>query len=94
MSSRLWSSADLDAMIERVTPDLLALLQDGVPRTRTAIIAALVARHSRDEIKRTLARLDVLGQLEEQGGKYRLGSAPEADQGSAKGVDGMPGPSA
>jgi hypothetical protein len=80
MPSRLWSSADLDAMIERVAPDLLALLADGVPRTRTAIIAALVARHSRDEIKRTLARLAVLGQLDLQGSRYVLATS-EPEQG-------------
>jgi hypothetical protein len=27
--TKRWSSADLDAMIERVTPDVLALLGDG-----------------------------------------------------------------
>jgi hypothetical protein len=35
--SRLWSSArDLHAAIERVTPDVLALLADGVPRAEAA----------------------------------------------------------
>jgi hypothetical protein len=31
--AKRWSSADLDAAIERITPDVLALLADGVPRT-------------------------------------------------------------
>jgi hypothetical protein len=78
--SRLVSTDDLNAAIARVAPDILALLQDGVPRTRTAIITALVARHARNEIKRTLARLAVLGQLEEQGGKYTL-ATPEPEPG-------------
>jgi hypothetical protein len=39
-----WSSAN-PAAIERVTPDVLALLGDGVPRTEAAIVAALAGRH-------------------------------------------------
>ncbi len=38
---RFWSSVDLDAAIARVTPDVLALLGDGVPRPEAAIVAAL-----------------------------------------------------
>jgi hypothetical protein len=72
------SSDDLNAAIVRVAPDVLALLQDSVPRTKSAIIAALIAQHPRDDIKRTIARLAVLGQLEGQGGKYVLASASEA----------------
>src|SRR3954469_3947911 len=34
-------SADVDAMVERVAPDILALLADGVPRTKPAIVEAL-----------------------------------------------------
>jgi CheY-like chemotaxis protein len=74
---RFVSTADLNAVIEQVAPDVLALLGDGTPRTRSAIIAALVARHPRNDIKRTIARLAVLGQLDEQGGKYVLASAPK-----------------
>jgi hypothetical protein len=40
-------------------------------------VAALVARHPRNEIKLILARLAVFGQLDEQGGKYTPASAPE-----------------
>jgi hypothetical protein len=76
---RLWSSADLDAMIERVTPDVLALLGDGVPRTEAAIVAALAGRHPKDDVRLTVMRLDVLGQLELQDGRYTL-PAPEAEQ--------------
>ena len=72
------SSADLDAAIERGTPDGLALLADGVPRTRTTIIAALADRHPKDDVRRTLMRLDVVGRLDLQGGRYTL---PEAEQG-------------
>ena len=67
-------------LFERVAPDVLTLLADGVPRNRVTIIAALVARHPRDDIKRTIARLAVLGQLEEQGGKYMLAPAPEPER--------------
>ena len=69
---RLWSSADLDVAIERVTPDVLALLGDGVPRTEAAIVAALAGRHPKDDVRRTLMRLAVTEQLVEKGGKYTL----------------------
>jgi hypothetical protein len=65
--SRIWSSADLDAVIERITPDVLALLGDGVPRTEAAIVAALAERHAKDEVKLTVMRLDVLERLVEKG---------------------------
>jgi hypothetical protein len=76
------SSDGLNAAIERVTPDVLALLADGVPRSRPVIITALADRHPRDEIKRAIARLAVLGQIDDRGGsKYTL-SSPEAEPGS------------
>ena len=69
---RASASDDVNAAIERVTPDVLALLDDGVPRTRGVILAALAERHPRDDIKRTLMRLAVTGQLVEKSGKYTL----------------------
>jgi hypothetical protein len=78
--SRLWSSADLDAAIERVTPDVLALLADDVPRTEAAIVAALAGRHAKDDVRLTLMRLDVVGQLDLWGSRYTLATA-EAEQG-------------
>jgi hypothetical protein len=77
---RFWSSADLDAVIERVTPDILALLGDGVARTKRMILAALADRYPREDVKRTLMRLAVTEQLVEKGGKYTL-PTPEAEQG-------------
>jgi hypothetical protein len=77
---RLTSSADLDAAIERVTPDVLALLGDGVARSEAAIIAALADRHAKDEVKLTVMRLDVVGQLDLGGGRYTLPAA-EAEPG-------------
>jgi hypothetical protein len=77
---RLWSSADLDVAIERVTPDVLALLGDGVPRTEAAIVAALAGRHAKDDVRRTVMRLAVLGQLAMRGSRYNLPVA-EAEQG-------------
>jgi hypothetical protein len=73
--SRLTSSADLDAVIARTAPDVLALLGDGVPRTEAAIVAALADRHPKDDVKRTIARLAVLEQLVEKGGRYILPAA-------------------
>jgi hypothetical protein len=77
---RLWSSTDLDAVIERVAPDVLALLSDDVPCAEAAIVAALAGRHPKDEITLTLMRLDVVGQLVETGGRYTL-PAPKTEQG-------------
>jgi hypothetical protein len=72
------SSADTDAMVARVAPAVLALLGDGVPRSRRAIVAALADRHPRDEVARTLMRLAVTGRLAEAGGKYTLAGTEEA----------------
>ena len=72
------SSSDTDAMVARVAPAVLALLGDGVPRSRRAIVAALADRHPRDEVARTLMRLAVTDRLAEAGGKYTLASTEEA----------------
>jgi hypothetical protein len=80
MPSRSSSSADLNAAIARVTPEVLALLSDGVPRSEAAIIAALADRHPKDAIKLAIMRLDVTEQLVEKGGKYTLPAA-ETEQG-------------
>jgi hypothetical protein len=66
--------------IERVAPDVLALLADGVPRSRATIITALADRHPKDDVRRTLMRLAVTEQLVETGGRYSLPAA-EAGQG-------------
>jgi hypothetical protein len=55
------SSADTDAMVARVAPALLALLGDGVPRAKKAIVAALAERHVKDEVVRMPMRLTVTG---------------------------------
>jgi hypothetical protein len=74
------ASADLHAVIAQVTPDVLALLADGLPRTRGVILAALADRHPKADVRRTLMRLAVTEQLVEKGGRYTL-PATEADQG-------------
>jgi len=65
-------------MIERVAPDILALLADGVPRRKPAIVAALAGRHDRQDVVHALIRLSVTGQVEETGGRYALGAAVAA----------------
>jgi hypothetical protein len=80
MPTKLASSADLTAAIERVAPDVLALLADGAPRSEAAIVAALAGRHPKDEVRLTLMRLDVLGRLVETGGKCTL-PVPGTEQG-------------
>jgi hypothetical protein len=79
MSSRFMSSADLDAAIARAAPEVLALLANGVPPAETAIVTALAGRHAKDNVRRTVMRLAVLGQLVEIGGKHTR-SAAEAEQ--------------
>ena len=68
-------TADVDAMVERVAPAILALLADGVPRTKPAIVAALAGRHDKQDVVNALIRLAVTGGVEETGGKYALGMA-------------------
>jgi hypothetical protein len=60
---------------------VLALLADGVPRNEKAIVAALAARHPKDEVKRTLMRLAVTDRLAEHGGKFTLPQADAPDEG-------------
>jgi hypothetical protein len=72
------SSADMDAMVARLAPAVLALLGDGVPRSRRAIVAALADRHPRDEVARTLMRLAVTGRVAAVGGKYTLAGTDES----------------
>ncbi len=79
-TTKRWSSAALDAVIAQVTPDVLALLADGVPRSEAAIIAALADRHPKDDVRGTVMRLAVIGQLVEQGGKHTV-AAHGAKQG-------------
>jgi hypothetical protein len=74
------STDDLNAAIARVAPDVLALLADGVPRTEAAIVKALAGRHPKQDVKRALARLNVLGQIELRDSKYVL-AAPAPEQG-------------
>jgi hypothetical protein len=74
-ASKVWSSTDVNAMIARVAPDVLALLADGVPRAEAMIVAALADRHLKDDVTLTLMRLDVVGRLGLQGGRYTLATA-------------------
>ena len=73
MPKPLASSEDIDAMIARVAPAVLALLGDGVPRSQRAVVAALADRYPKDEVRRTLMRLAVTDRVVEAGGgKYTL----------------------
>jgi len=70
--SAFTGTSELNAMIERVAPDVLELLADGVPRTKAAIVEALAGRHAEDEVELTLMRLAVTGQVQETSGRYTL----------------------
>ena len=71
-------SAELATMIAGVTPAIIELLADGVPRTRAAILEALAGRHNEDEIELALVRLAVTGRVNETNGRYALAPATEA----------------
>jgi hypothetical protein len=70
--SAMTGTAELNAMIERVAPDVLGLLADGVPRTKAAIVAALAGRHAPEDATLALIRLAVTERVREIGGKYAL----------------------
>src|SRR5207344_1426724 len=65
--------AELATMIARLTPSIIELLADGVPRTKAAIVEALAGRHAEDDVALALVRLAVTGQVRETGGKYAGG---------------------
>jgi hypothetical protein len=74
-SSALTGTAELNAMIERVAPDILAMLADGVPRTKAAVVKALAGRHAEDDVALALIRLAVTERVRETGGRYMLSTA-------------------
>jgi hypothetical protein len=76
--SAMTGTAELNATIERVAPDVLGLLADGMPRKKAAIVEALAGRHDKQDVVHALIRLAVTGQVEDTGGKYALGAAAEA----------------
>jgi hypothetical protein len=66
-------------MVARTAPAVLELLKDGSPRSKAAIIAALIDRHPKEDVVRTLMRLAVTGQVNERERKYSLASDSEAE---------------
>ena len=75
-------TAELNAMIERVTPDILGLLADGAPRKRAAIVGALAGRHDAEDVTLALIRLAVTGRVEERAGSTRWRRPTKAEPGS------------
>jgi hypothetical protein len=72
-SSRPLGSRDgLEAMLARTMPVVLGLLADGVPRSKRAIVAALVDRHDRKEVGYAVMRLSVTGRIVERNGRFTL----------------------
>ena len=71
--SAMTGTAELNATIERVAPDV-ALLADGVPRTRATIAGALAGRQDGEDVVLALIRLavTVTERVLETEGKYRL----------------------
>jgi hypothetical protein len=80
-SARSFATRDeLEAMLERTAPAVLELLQDGMPRSRRAIVAALSERHAKQDVARALMRLAVTDRVVERGGKFTL---PRPDEPAA-----------
>lgn len=72
-SSRPLGSRDaLEAMLARTMPVVLALLADGVPRSKRAIVAALSDPHDRKEVGYAVMRLAVTGRIVERQGRFTL----------------------
>ena len=59
-------------MLERTMPVVLALLADGVPRSRRAIITALADLHDRKDVSHAVMRLAVTGRIVEHQGRFTL----------------------
>jgi hypothetical protein len=63
-------------------PVVLALLADGVPRSKRAIVTALADRHDRKDVSHAIMRLAVTGRIAEHQGRFILapdeGEAPAA----------------
>ena len=71
----LTGTAELNATIERVAPDILALLADGLPRRKAAIVEVLADRYDAEDVTLALIRLAVTERVVEVGGKYALAEA-------------------
>jgi hypothetical protein len=72
-SSRpLVSRAELEAMLARMAPVVLALLADGTPRSKRAIVTALADRHDRKDVSHAVMRLAVTGRIVEHQGRFTL----------------------
>lgn len=84
MPTRYMSSADFDAVVTHTAPAILALLGDGRPRSKKAIVTALAERHPKDEIVRTLMRLAVTDRLVEIDHKYGMPPPSEPNHAGAE----------
>jgi hypothetical protein len=55
----------------------VALLADGVPRSKAAVVEALAGYHDKRDVTHALIRLAVTGRVEETGGRYTVGTPGE-----------------
>ena len=67
-------------MLERTASAVLELLQDGMPRSKRAIVTALADQHDKQDLTRALIRLAVTDRVVEHGGKFTL---PQPDEPAA-----------
>jgi hypothetical protein len=62
----------IEDTVEKVGPDIEALLADGVPRSKRMITAELVPRHAKRDVLQAILRMIVTGRLVQVGIKYAL----------------------
>lgn len=65
-------------MLARTAPVILALLADGTPRSKRAIIKALADRHDKKDVTHAVMRLAVTDRIVEHKGRFIL--APDEDE--------------
>jgi predicted transcriptional regulator len=71
-SRALSSYSELEAALARTMPVVLALLADGTPRSKRAIINELADRYDRKDVKHAVMRLSVTGRIVEHKGRFIL----------------------
>ena len=59
-------------------PVVLALLEDGTPRSKRAVVKALADRHDRKEVGYAVMGLSVTGRIVERQGRFTLAEAEPA----------------
>lgn len=78
-SPALTGQDELEAVLARTMPVVLALLADGTPRSKRAIVAALADRHDRQHVGYAVTRLAVTGGIVERQERFVLASDEDGE---------------